>query len=86
MSKETLNAQEIEHLRDKGTLPPEEVVVELSKPQEDTKQEAIPTVETAGNVSINKEVVGENTAPTVEDLPKEVPTDRPQGIDEDRLK
>ena len=33
MKKETLNAQEIEHLRDHGTLPPEEPVaaVELAK-------------------------------------------------------
>ena len=80
---ETLNAQQIEHLRDHGVLPPEEEVVE-SEPQ--TEKEVTPTIETAGNASINEEVQGEKTPPTVEDLPKDVSDDRPQGIDEDRPK
>ncbi|MGN7478883.1 ATP-dependent zinc metalloprotease FtsH [Solibacillus silvestris] len=84
IKKETLNAQEIEHLRDHGTLPPEEAVVE-SVPQTEQK-EAMPTLEKAGNASINEEVQGEITSPTVEDLPKDAPVDRPQGIDEDRPK
>lgn len=84
IEKETLNAQQIEHLRDHGILPPEEVVVESELPNE--KNEATPTIETAGNVSINNEVQGEKKSPTVEDLPKDASDDRPQGIDEDRLK
>ncbi|MEK3764210.1 MULTISPECIES: ATP-dependent zinc metalloprotease FtsH [unclassified Solibacillus] len=80
---ETLNAQQIEHLRDHGVLPPEEEVVE-SEPQ--TEKEVTPTIETAGNASINEEVQGDKTPPTVEDLPKDVSDDRPQGIDEDRPK
>jgi cell division protease FtsH len=83
MTKETLNAQEIEHLRDHGTLPAAEAEVEPT-PQE--VKEVTPTVETAGNASINKEVVGEAKAPTVEDLPKDASPERPQGIDEDRPK
>ena len=67
MEKETLNAQEIEHLRDNGTLPPSEddaTAVEAGV-------EATPTIETAGNASINEEVVGEQPAPTTDQLPKE---------------
>lgn len=85
IERETLNAQQIEHLRDHGVLPPEEVVAEPETQQQ--KVEATPTVETAGNASINEEVTGENTAPTVEDLPKEdASVERPQGIDENRPK
>ncbi|WP_274308733.1 ATP-dependent zinc metalloprotease FtsH [Solibacillus daqui] len=84
MTKETLNAQEIEHLRDHGTLP--EVEAEAtSAPQGETK-EATPTVETAGNASINQEVTGEVKFPTVEDLPKDESSERTQGINEDRPK
>ena len=94
MTKETLNAQEIEHLRTHGTLPPEEPdaeqTVELSKdkaaPVELAKEEATPTVETAGNASINEEVVNNPVNPTIDDLPKEGQSERPQGIDEDRQK
>ena len=86
MTKETLNAQEIEHLRDHGTLPPAEVETTVVITPVEAKQEATPTVETAGNASINEEVVNNPVDPTVEDLPKEGLPDRPQGIDEDRLK
>ena len=85
IDKETLNAQQIEHLRDHGILPPEEAVVESELQQKDQK-EATPTIETAGNASINEDVQGEKKSPTVEDLPKDVSDDRPQGIDEDRPK
>ena len=85
IERETLNAQQIEHLRDHGVLPAEEVVAEPEAQQQ--KVEATPTVETAGNASINEEVTGENTAPTVDDLPKEdASVERPQGIDENRPK
>jgi cell division protease FtsH len=85
MTKETLNAQEIEHLRDHGTLPAvEDVVDEVAKEEEVTIQ-VTPTIETAGSASINEDVVGEHTSTTA-DLPKEnsdLPKP-PQGIDEDR--
>ncbi|MER1998165.1 MAG: ATP-dependent zinc metalloprotease FtsH [Lysinibacillus sp.] len=81
IEKETLNAQEIEHLRDNGTLPPSEddsatIVV---------KAEAAPTIETAGNASINEEVVGEQPAPTTEQLPKEDDIEGSQGPTDKRL-
>ena len=87
MTKETLNAQEIEHLRDHGTLPPEE-------PEEDKVTEeplnivtdATPTLEKAGDASINEVVTGATPEPTVDQLPKEDAIERPQGIDEDRPK
>ena len=88
MTKETLNAQEIEHLRDHGILPPEAdetVATETTATVKITK-EGTPTVETAGNALINEEVVNNPVNPTVEDLPKEDSPERPQGIDEDRLK
>ncbi|MEK4698076.1 ATP-dependent zinc metalloprotease FtsH [Solibacillus sp. FSL R7-0668] len=84
MTKETLNAQEIEHLRDHGTLPAVEVDAEPVSLEKE--KEATPTVETAGNASINTEVTGEAKSPTVEDLPKDTSLERPQGIDEDRPK
>ena len=87
MKKETLNAQEIEHLRDHGSLPPEEddksanTVVKAEAPV----AEVTPTVETAGNASINTEVVGEKASPTTSDLPKvDVDHATPPSIDEDR--
>ncbi|MCH7323857.1 ATP-dependent zinc metalloprotease FtsH [Solibacillus sp. MA9] len=84
MTKETLNAQEIEHLRDHGTLPV--VEAEAEPVSLEKEKEATPTVETAGNVSINKEVIGEVKSPTVEDLPQDASPERPQGINEDRPK
>ncbi len=85
MKKETLNAQEIEHLRDHGTLPPEEVIAEEeSTTKEVIKVEPMPTLEKAGSATINEEVVGQETNPTVANLAKDVPAERPQGIDEDR--
>ncbi|MEG0473197.1 MAG: ATP-dependent zinc metalloprotease FtsH, partial [Solibacillus sp.] len=86
MTKETLNAQEIEHLRDNGTLPPEEVVVEEESAPPVIKVETTPTVEKAGSATINEEVVGQATNPTVADLTKDAPVERKQGIDEDQTK
>ena len=87
MTKETLNAQEIEHLRDHGILPPAEDEAAVNETTASVViSEGTPTVETAGNASINEEVVNNPVDPTVEDLPKEGLPERPQGIDEDRLK
>ncbi|MER1959072.1 MAG: ATP-dependent zinc metalloprotease FtsH [Solibacillus sp.] len=83
MTKETLNAQEIEHLRDHGTLPAEEVEAESAP---NLEKAVTPTLEKAGDANINEEVIGEAKAPTVEDLPKDASVERPQGIDEDRPK
>lgn len=80
MEKETLNAQEIEHLRDHGTLPPEE---ENASEQVTEEGEATPTVETAGNAFINSEVIGEQAPPTIEELPKSE-TLKSNESDEDR--
>ena len=82
MEKETLNAQEIEHLRDHGELPPESLeVVEEQKSKENT---AKPTVEVAGTPTINDDVVGKKSEPTTADLPKSEPElNKKQGIDED---
>ena len=82
MKKETLNAQEIEHLRDHGELPPESAeVVEEQKLKENT---AKPTVEVAGTPTINDDVVGKKSEPTTADLPKSEPElNKQQGIDED---
>ena len=82
MEKETLNAQEIEHLRDHGELPPESLkVMEEGKSQENTAQ---PTVEVAGTPTINNDVIGKESDPTTADLPKSEPElKKQQGIDED---
>ena len=80
MEKETLNAQEIEHLRDHGKLPEVEEVVK----EEGVTNEVTPTIEKTGSATINEDVVGKHTT-TAEDLPKE-DTDqskRQDGIDED---
>ncbi len=88
MVKETLNAQEIEHLRDHGELPPESLKAmeenKERKTQEDT-QAGEPTIEVAGTPTINNDVVGKESNPTVADLPKEESSsEKPKGIDEDR--
>lgn len=70
MEKETLNAQEIEHLRDFGKLPEAEVEAVKEEPVAQVT-EAQPTVETAGSTTVNEEVVGEPKSPTIADLPQE---------------
>ena len=85
MEKETLNAQEIEHLRDHGVLPAVEETPDVLAQEEDVEIEITPEVETAGSATINEDVVGDHT-PSMEDLPKEN-TDLPKpptGLDEDR--
>ncbi|KOS70335.1 cell division protein FtsH [Lysinibacillus contaminans] len=85
---ETLDAQQIEHLRDHGTLPErvaEPAVIEENKTIGLAK-DADTVVETAGTPSLEKEVVGKKADPTTTDLAKEgsVQQDTPQGIKEKR--
>ncbi|MEK4227917.1 ATP-dependent zinc metalloprotease FtsH [Solibacillus sp. FSL H8-0538] len=82
MKHETLNAQQIEHLRDFGELP-EELVDVVSETEQNTS-EVVPVIEKAGSPSINKEVIGEPLDPTTDDLPKDITMEHPQGINEDR--
>ena len=93
---ETLDAGQIEHLRDHGTLPErkdyskveeENTTIEISKPSSEKPESKDLAVETAGNTSLEKEIIGLKQDPTVTDLPKE--KDVPQSTDsirEDREK
>lgn len=82
---ETLDAQQIESLRDTGKLPEriaEPSVIEEPKAPEATKVH----LEKEGTPVIQQEVVGENSDPTAADLQRDVDTtDRLQkGFDEER--
>ena len=82
---ETLDAQQIESLRDTGVLPEriaEPSVIEEPKAPEATKVH----LEKEGTPAIQQEVVGENSDPTAADLQRDVDTtDRLQkGFDEER--
>lgn len=82
---ETLDAQQIESLRDTGVLP--ERIAEPSVVEEPTAPEATKIhLEKEGTVAIDKEVVGEQGDPTAADLQRDVDTtDRLQkGFDEER--
>ena len=83
MEKETLNAQEIEHLRDHGVLPEPEVETVVEKT---LKVEVQPTLDVVGEPVVKKELLNNEPAPTTADLPKEgqEPNDTPKGIDEKR--
>jgi len=83
MEKETLNAQEIEHLRDHGVLPEPEVEIVLEKTAE---VEAQPTLDVVGEPVVKKELLSNEPNPTTAELPKEgqEPTDTAKGIDEKR--
>ncbi|MFC7687640.1 ATP-dependent zinc metalloprotease FtsH [Ureibacillus sp. GCM10028918] len=92
---ETLDAAQIEHLRDHGTLPErkdyskveEDSTVELSKPGSENPESKDLAVETTGNTSLEKEIVGQTQDPTIKDLPKEKDsTQSTEGIKEDREK
>ena len=85
---ETLDAEQIEHLRDHGTLPErvaEPAVIEENKTIGLEKDDET-VVETAGTPSLEKEVVGEKADPTTADLTKEgsVQQEAPEGIKEKR--
>ncbi len=83
MEKETLNAQEIEHLRDHGVLPEPEAIVEGNNTP---KVEAKPTLDTIGEPVVEKELLSKDPNPTTLDLAKEgkESNDTPKGIDEKR--
>ncbi|MDN4495365.1 ATP-dependent zinc metalloprotease FtsH [Ureibacillus aquaedulcis] len=92
---ETLDAGQIEHLRDHGKLPEridyskveEDSAVELSKPASENSEPKELAVEKAGNTSLEKEIVGQTQDPTITDLPKEKnSTQSTDGIKEDREK
>ncbi|RHW31730.1 ATP-dependent metallopeptidase FtsH/Yme1/Tma family protein [Lysinibacillus yapensis] len=77
LEHETLNAEQIEHLRDFGKLPevkeePEVLKVNDAQHSEDAKNEPNNiSIEKSGSSSINQEVSGESKSPTAEDLPRE---------------
>lgn len=83
MQKETLNAQEIEHLRDHGVLPEPEVEPVVEKAP---KAEAQPILDVVGEQAVQKELLSNEPDPTTADLPKEgrESIDTPKGIDEKR--
>lgn len=72
MEHETLNAEQIEHLRQYGKLPDTEENA-VSEDVHEVKIQDV-SVEKTGSNQINQEVAGEEKAPTTEDLPKEPPT------------
>ncbi|MFB7158999.1 ATP-dependent zinc metalloprotease FtsH [Lysinibacillus sp. NPDC056232] len=83
MKKETLNAQEIEHLRDHGVLPEPEVEPVVEKAP---NAEGQPIVDVVGEQAVKKELLSNEPDPTTADLPKEgrESNDTPKGIDEKR--
>jgi cell division protease FtsH len=80
---ETLDAEQIQHLKDHGTLPerPDYSKEDTAEPVLLEKKDVTAVVETSGTPSINKEITGEKD-PNAADLPTEGDTDRPGGIDE----
>ncbi|MEK4496299.1 ATP-dependent zinc metalloprotease FtsH [Ureibacillus sp. FSL W8-0352] len=88
LEHETLNAEQIEHLRDYGCLPEKTeeeeaetikiTTVEPKQFDDENKESEEPkevTVEKSGSVQIHQEAAGEEKAPTTDDLPKENSTD-----------
>ena len=65
---ETLDAEQIEHLRDHGTLPDRSKTPQLAKPTDTQSTEA--SIETVGTPSLEKRVTGDADVST-QDLPKE---------------
>ncbi|HWK22891.1 MAG TPA: ATP-dependent zinc metalloprotease FtsH [Ureibacillus sp.] len=94
MEHETLNAEQIEHLRDFGKLPdvkeePEFLKVSDVQEKKDTKTESTQvSIEKTGSTFINQEVSGQSKSPTVDDLPNESKdsTEQSNGFREDREK
>lgn len=95
---ETLDAQQIEHLRDHGKLPErkdysqdtESITIETvteTASNGTTSESKDVAVETSGTTSLEKEIVGQHSDPTTSDLPKEKdPNSDSNGIQEDRNK
>lgn len=70
MEHETLNAEQIEHLRDHGTLP-EPIEESVATKEESPEQgETSPIIETAGSSVVNEDVIGEKQAPTPIESPE----------------
>ena len=91
---ETLDAQQIEHLRDHGKLP-ERVdyskvdgeEAENAKQDSETAESNNAVIETTGSTSLETEIGGRTSDPTTSDLPKEGSSDNQnRGIQEDRNK
>lgn len=82
---ETLDKEQIEHLRDHGTLPDRSSSDSKKTSTTSTTKEVTTTiVETAGSVSLNQEVIGNDVDPTVGELPKQTEgTDATKPIRED---
>ncbi len=80
---ETLDAEQIQHLQEHGTLPerPDYSKEEKAEQVLLEKQDGPTVVETSGTPAVDKEITGEKD-PNVTDLPKEGDVDRPKGIDE----
>lgn len=88
MEHETLNAEQIEYLRDHGTLPEksdEEETIKITtvepKKENAASGSAQASIEKSGSAQIHQEVAGEEKAPTTDDLPKENSPD-PNGFHE----
>lgn len=79
MEHETLNAEQIEYLRDHGTLPEknsdEEETIKITtvepKNEPASSESTQVSIEKSGSAQIHQEVAGEEKAPTTDDLPKE---------------
>lgn len=93
---ETLDAQQIEHLRDHGKLPDrvdyskvddERIVIESTNETAKKNESEDVVVEISGSTSLENQIVGQTPDPTTNDLPKEnrTPENR-DGIQEDRNK
>lgn len=91
---ETLDAQQIEHLRDHGTLPDRKDYSKVEEgnatPETSEKNDADSkdvAIETSGNISLEQQIVGQTSDPTITDLPRENESSKPtDGIQEDRNK
>lgn len=80
---ETLDKEQIEHLRDHGTLPDRSSGATKQTSTATTEGKAS-TVETAGSANLNQQVIGNEEDPTVAQLPKEhEATDETKPIQED---
>ncbi|SOC26416.1 membrane protease FtsH catalytic subunit [Ureibacillus xyleni] len=93
---ETLDAQQIEHLRDHGKLPDrvdyskvddERIVIESTNDTVKSSESNDVVVEISGTTSLDKQIVGQTPDPSTSDLPREnrTPENR-DGIQEDRNK
>ncbi|BDH59945.1 cell division protein FtsH [Ureibacillus massiliensis 4400831 = CIP 108448 = CCUG 49529] len=93
---ETLDAQQIEHLRDHGKLPEradysnadEEGTEQQADPQSNVTEANDTVVEISGSTSLEQQINREPVDPTTSDLPNEktVTEDRNKGIQEDTNK